>query len=100
MAWVKVLNLVQIVADSFWTAPDYRSYMASLFEDGLPHKPEGSSKPWFGTSSNLRPRPGQSAAWKPKAKPKAPPRQKVRQSINLSDSANRPAMPATETHEW
>ena len=100
MAWVKVLSLAQIVADSFWTEPDYKSYMASLFKDGLPHKPAGSSKPWFGTSSKLRPRAGQYATWKPKAKPKAPPRPKVRQPLNLSDSANRPAMPAPEVREW
>ena len=47
LSWVKVLYLVQIVTDSFWTAPDYKSYMASLFKDGLPQRPAGSAKPWW-----------------------------------------------------
>ena len=53
-AWAKAIYLVQVVAPKFWTSPDYKSYLDSMFEDGLPLKPGGILKPTLGPRSQIR----------------------------------------------
>ena len=53
VSFVKVMYLVQIVTPKFWSSPDYHSYLASIFDDGLPLKPGGIVKPCIGFKSVL-----------------------------------------------
>ena len=43
--WLRLLTLVNVIHDSFWTAPGYVQYLEGIFEHGFPRRMGGAQQP-------------------------------------------------------
>ena len=43
--WLRLLTRVNVIHDSFWTAPGYIQYLDGIFEHGFPRRTGGVQRP-------------------------------------------------------